>query len=278
MRKALFYALVFFFVLLCFGGFYSWKYKEALLSNLLSRAFSVPVSMERVDVCAWGIKVQDLCISNPPNGRMGEALKAKNFQLKIDPLSLFGDTFVIKDIFLDGAFFGLEMYDLKGKKNNWEQLLSNLSSSKELSEDKSESMEGRRKERGVVIKKIFFKDVQFKIVNPVLGSSQTRISEFSVENIGEGGRVSSRKTIELIVKTMISYMSKLPKFQGFLKNAVNLPKNIVEEVFSLGKKNRGEEDRGLEEEKSGKNVFFEKWKEIDGFIKKVLPQEREEKK
>jgi uncharacterized protein involved in outer membrane biogenesis len=122
MKKfTLFISLLFF--ALGVTTFIAWKNKENVLAHFLSKQLRVPLSLGSLEIHQNQIAMSDLWIGNPHHSKTNTSFSAQTLSLNMQPGSLLSDPLIIPSIDINDAFIGLEYYNAKGTKSNWDYIL-----------------------------------------------------------------------------------------------------------------------------------------------------------
>ncbi|MFT4552113.1 MAG: hypothetical protein ACI9S8_000735 [Chlamydiales bacterium] len=273
--KAFTYIIILILILTSVLATFVWIERVSLMKRMLTKAFGVSVEMESVDVSLEGLEMRSLRIFNPKGIKRPFALEADVVSLKMNFLNLLNDPIEVNDVILDEVKLFMEMLDASGKKTNWTPILNNLDPNAEL-EESDGMISGNR--RRVVIKNLQVKNMKFEVKHPVLGTTDTKIKNIQLADIGRGGKLSSKQAIRFIIRAMIGYVTKIPKFHEILKNVLKLPKDLFKGIFFPGQDPQVKLEIGTENKKGDplkespiKPGLIETSKKADKFMKKLKP-------
>lgn len=275
--KVFVYSVLFVLLLLSLLGIYGWVERVSLMEEVLARALGVPVEMKSLEVTSSGFKAQSVIVSNPEGMKRPVALEVNELSLKLNYLNLLNDPIEVDDVILDDVKLFVEMRGVGGGKTNWTQILYNLDPNAGVGENNGKDSGNKRR---IIIKNLQIRNMRFEVQHPVLGKSNTRIKNIHLSDVGKEGRLSSKQSMHFIIRSMIGYVMKIPKFHKVLKNVVKLPKNIFKEIFFPGKDPNVELDDAEEEEadstpeeSSIKPGLIETMEKADKFMKSFKPFE-----
>lgn len=255
-------------------GVVVWRQKEAMLEKALSKALQTPVHLSSIHLSQSGVELKDLSIASPDLDKE-KALEVKNLRVLFSPWSLLKGPVVIDEVVLQGLNFRLDIYDLQAKKTNWGKILDGLEGEEKGRRIEDSQSSEKEQEKAYVLKLLRLEDVAFHVKHPVLGRTSTRVKELTFKDLDQKGAKSSKVLTSLVVKTLLSYIVKAPKFQTLTKELLHLPKNVLQEIFFFGKEAQtdseevGDESR-IQESKPG---LLKTFKKAGEFMKELTPFE-----
>lgn len=189
-------------------------------------------------------EIRGLKIANPPGYQSSHAFSMKEVAVELDPTSLTGDVFVIKEILIDGADLIAEQ---KGSTTNLNELLDNMNSGEATSESTSND-ESSASDVRLVLEKFAFTGTAATLTSPQLGEKALSIPDIRLRDIGdkETGLTPEQlatsmvkallKQVEAAVTVEIKKMAKVAAQDALEKNLSADDKAKLDDVKSLFKK------------------------------------------
>lgn len=146
--------------------------KGEVASSYLSKKLGVEVSMLGVKLRPSYLKISHFKISNPRGAKKPVAFSAETILTEYVWKNLMGNPSIIDRIEMDNVFLEVEIYNTKGKQNNWTIITKNLKEKegKEETNEKSNEGKGRKKSklkvkegREVIIRKLEINNLDVEI-------------------------------------------------------------------------------------------------------------------
>jgi hypothetical protein len=101
----------------------AWFNIPKILAHILSKEFSVFVSVGNVDVTKNNLKVKNLNIGTPKGSKTTSSFFAKELNVKSTLKDIRSEKLVIESFSFDNNIIGLEFYNEEGTDNNWNRIL-----------------------------------------------------------------------------------------------------------------------------------------------------------
>jgi len=216
-------ALVIIAIIVLSGIFYSRL--PTLLSNRLSQALQVFVSVKDVTLRPMKISIEDLVIGNVPHSILPKAFSADSIDIKAPLTTYANDPIVIDTIAIDSIYLGLEFDSASSTTGNWSSLFTPLSEKKNASKEK----------KSVIIKKLVLTNIQVELV---YRNKPNDIKKFPVINeiILTDINTEEGVPMEQIMHSVLGQMLKSVFIKENIKNALdgifNSPQSTVEKFLS----------------------------------------------
>ena len=188
-------------------------------------------------------EIRGLKIGNPPGYTSAYAFSMEEVAVELDPASLTGDVFVIKEILIVGADLIAEQ---KGTTTNLKDLLDNMNSGAQASEPADEAAGGDVR---LMLEKFAFTGAAATVTSPQLGERSLKIPDVRMQDIGdkETGltpqQLANRmvktllKQVEVAVAKDLKKMAKKAGQDALEKNLSEDDKAKLDSIKSLFKKN-----------------------------------------
>lgn len=127
--KKFFLSLSIFFAAVFLLSFLAWMNRENLLAHFISKNMNVQVTLGSLEIDREGASLGLFWMGNPKGSKTKTSFAAAHSRIDSNLDSLFSNPIVIDQIEIDHIFVGIEFYDDKGSKSNWDQILQKESSS-----------------------------------------------------------------------------------------------------------------------------------------------------
>lgn len=101
----------------------AWMNRENILAHFLSRHLRVPVRMQTLDLSKHGAYVSSLWIGTPPKSHSSTSFASKTLDIQAPLKQILSDPLIIDSIEIADIFVGIEFYDKKKQKSNWDYIL-----------------------------------------------------------------------------------------------------------------------------------------------------------
>ncbi len=111
-------------VIILIIGVVFWFNLPNIIANKLSKDLNLPVSISKVSVKKGNLKIYDLHVSNPKGSITKTAFATKTLDINTTIKQLRQEVLTIDSIIFNNVIIGVELYDSKGKKNNWATIMA----------------------------------------------------------------------------------------------------------------------------------------------------------
>ncbi len=122
MKKFLF-ILLFIIFLVFIAGILVWTNKEKAVSYILSKDFTVPVKVGKIDFEPNRLILRNFEIGNPPSSDLPRALFCKTITFYYLWEEIRDEVFTIDAIAIEDIDLQVEFYNQSGDTNNWTQIV-----------------------------------------------------------------------------------------------------------------------------------------------------------
>lgn len=197
-----------------------------MLSDRLSRALQVFVSVKDITLRPTKISIEDLMIGNVSPGILPKAFSAETIDINAPLTTYANNPIVIDTIAIDNIYLGLEFDSPSSTTGNWASLFAPLSDKKNSSKEDKKS---------VTIKKLVLTNIQVELVyrnSPNNIKKLPPIKEIVLTDIN----TEEGMPMEQIMHSVLGQMLKSIFIKENIKNALdgifNSPQSGVKELLS----------------------------------------------
>jgi hypothetical protein len=95
-----------------------------ILSKTLTDDFGVKTTIEKLSLSTKKASFSEIVMQNPPKSKSKEALSCEIVTVSYSLSELLGKKLTIDEIDIKNLHLGIELYDKKGKSNNWSKIMA----------------------------------------------------------------------------------------------------------------------------------------------------------
>lgn len=224
MKKFLFTVLTVITVLVGVSVAFLWVSRTSLISSSLSTALQMPVSIGQIDVTGKRVVVKDIVISNPPGNQLPTAFSADEISIDLAFPDLLQNPTLIKQVAISNSLIGIEMYNLKGEKNNWQQVLESIPN----------DPPNMKTTHAYVVESLVVNNLQIHARNRFVSSdliAPPMIKHLEFKNLSSDNPLAKDQIVELIASMILSEVRKFPALANILKEVHMLPVRALRAII-----------------------------------------------
>jgi len=224
MRKALITIIVLLIVAIGGSLYYVRSRGASLLSQYLSSAMGVPVTVDSVEISWNRFAINGLNIHNSQGSVLESAFNAPHILFDIDFMTLWKDKIHATMIHFESPTIGIELYNLTGSDNNWARIINHIPKDQHSHSDKK-----------LYIDTLLITPLHIALYNKAMGGTTTMlnpISKIELHNIGDSeSALSYDDALNIIAQAIIRAVIKQTGLNTLLQGVLQLPNGVLDNVL-----------------------------------------------
>lgn len=237
----LFLSIIAIIILVIIALLIAWNYRTPVVSYILSKQFTTPVSIEAFDLSTKQLTIKKIVIQNPPGYNSKEpAFSCDVITIDYSLSAIRQKPIYIEKLSFNKPFIYLETKSIKKKKfTNWDLITDPKETSpenalEETAEDIKKESQGDSSSTSthLIIGTIAVSDLLLKI-NAGLTHLELPAKNVVIQNFNTDKSLSMSSLMSLIFQIVITKFTSFPEIQKLFLNFTSIPIDILKGTFHL---------------------------------------------
>lgn len=125
-----------FILIIVIIGFVAWFNLPNIVEHVLSKEFTVPVTVGNIEIAKNYFKINDFNVGMPKGSHTKSSFFTKEFDIKAYLKNIKKEKITIESLTLNNNIISIEFYNDSGTDNNWSRILKTPTKSKKPSQKK----------------------------------------------------------------------------------------------------------------------------------------------
>ncbi len=210
--------------------YFLWERRTGVVEELATKQLGVEVTIDDIQLGFTGATVWDLNIAAHPDSSLEHSFSSEKIAIIASPTGLLWSEMVeIDDIVIESASLGVELFDRRGKDNNWTRM-ANYGPPPAADAKK------------VIVRHLIIYNMEVTVVGKGVGEKPivTKLEKpLEMHDVGGGKPLATSEITRLIMREMMKRMTAIQILGGVTEGIIKTPIKIIEGILPGSKEGSG---------------------------------------